>query len=104
MISNRLNARTFKDAHQLPHPSDALVALGGNAFFSTMDPASGYYNIEVQEEDRRYSAFTSPFALYEYIMMPQGLSNSPVTFMRMMLCSLIKVSSAFFIFSLFFSF
>lgn len=81
--------RTIKDAHPLPHPlphpADALAALGGNAFFSTMDLTSGYYNVEVHEEDRKYTAFSSPFGLYEYNRMPQGLCNSPATFMRMML-------------------
>lgn len=80
-----LNARTIKDAHPLPHQADALAALGGNAFFSTMDLTSGYYNVEVHEDDRRFTAFTSPFGLYEYNRMPQGLCNSPATFMRMML-------------------
>lgn len=80
-----LNARTLKDAHPLPHPADALAALGGNAFFSTMDLTSGYYNVEVHEEDKKYTAFSSPFGLYEYNRMPQGLCNSPATFMRMML-------------------
>uniref|UniRef100_A0AAV2KT76 ribonuclease H n=1 Tax=Knipowitschia caucasica TaxID=637954 RepID=A0AAV2KT76_KNICA len=80
-----LNARTVKDAHPLPHPADALAALGGNAFFSTMDLTSGYYNVEVHEEDKKYTAFSSPFGLYEYNRMPQGLCNSPATFMRMML-------------------
>ncbi|XP_026092444.1 uncharacterized protein LOC113065403 [Carassius auratus] len=80
-----LNARTIKDAHPLPHQADALAALGGNIFFSTMDLTSGYYNVEVHEEDRKYTAFTSPFGLYEYNRLPQGLCNSPATFMRMML-------------------
>ncbi|KAI3364082.1 hypothetical protein L3Q82_010910 [Scortum barcoo] len=80
-----LNARTIKDAHPLPHQADALAALGGNAFFSTMDLTSGYYSVEVHEEDKRFAAFTSPFGLYEYNRLPQGLCNSPATFMRMMM-------------------
>lgn len=80
-----LNARTIRDAHPLPHQADALAALGGNAFFSTMDLTSGYYNVEVHEEDRKFTAFTSPFGLYEYNRLPQGLCNSPATFMRMMM-------------------
>lgn len=78
-----LNACTIKDA--LPHQADALAALGGNAYFSTMDLTSGYYNVEVHEEDRKFTAFTSPFGLYEYNRLPQGLCNSPATFMRMVL-------------------
>lgn len=80
-----LNARTVRDAHPLPHQADALAALGGNAFFSTMDLTSGYYNVEVHEEDKKFTAFTSPFGLYEYNRLPQGLCNSPATFMRMMM-------------------
>lgn len=80
-----LNARTVKDAHPLPHQADALAALGGNAFFSTMDLTSGFYNVPLHEEDKKYTAFSSPFGLHEYNRMPQGLSNSPATFMRMMM-------------------
>ncbi|RXN32851.1 interleukin-1 receptor accessory -like 1-A isoform X3 [Labeo rohita] len=80
-----INARTIKDVHPLPHQADALPALGRNAYFSTMDLTSGYYNVEVHEDDRKYTAFTSPFGLYEYNRLPQGLCNSPATFMRMML-------------------
>lgn len=80
-----LNARTVKDAHPLPHQTDALAALGGNVFFSTMDLTSGFYNIRMHEDDKRYTAFSSPFGLHEYNRMPQGLTNSPATFMRMMM-------------------
>ncbi|KAL7877507.1 hypothetical protein SRHO_G00041500 [Serrasalmus rhombeus] len=71
-----LNARTVKDA---------LAALGGNVFFSAMDLISGFYNVPLCEEHKKYTAFSSPFGLHEYNRMPQGLSNSPATFMRMML-------------------
>lgn len=80
-----LNAKTVKDAHPLPHQADALAALGGNAFFSTMDLRSGFYNVPLHKEHKKYTAFSSPFGLHEYNRMPQGLSNSPATFMLMML-------------------
>ena len=49
-----LNARTIKDAHPLPHHSDCLVALGGNAVFSTMDLTSGFYNLpNLHEEEKK---------------------------------------------------
>lgn len=35
-----LNATTVKDAYLLPHQADALPALGGNVFFSTIDLTS----------------------------------------------------------------
>uniref|UniRef100_A0A3B1IUQ7 Gypsy retrotransposon integrase-like protein 1 n=1 Tax=Astyanax mexicanus TaxID=7994 RepID=A0A3B1IUQ7_ASTMX len=80
-----LNARTLKDAHPLPHQSDCLAALGGNSVFSTMDLTSGFYNLPLHEEDKKYTAFTTPLGLHEYNRLPQGLSNSPASFMRMMM-------------------
>ncbi|KAF7654715.1 hypothetical protein LDENG_00065930 [Lucifuga dentata] len=80
-----LNAHTIKDVHPLPHQADSLAALGGNPFFSTMDLTSGYYNVEGHEEDKKFTAFTSPFGLYEYNRLLQGLCNSPATFLRMMM-------------------
>ncbi len=79
-----LNQRTEKDAYPLPHQSDALAALGGNCYFSTMDLTSGFYNIPIHEDDRKYTACTTPVGLYEYNRMAQGLCNSPATFARMM--------------------
>lgn len=80
-----LNARRVKDAHPLPHQTDTLAALGGNVFFSTMDLTSGLYNVRLHEDNKKYTAFSSPFGLHEYNRMPQGLTNSPATFMRMMM-------------------
>ncbi|KAJ8010185.1 hypothetical protein DPEC_G00072360 [Dallia pectoralis] len=79
-----LNKRTLKDAHPLPHQADCLAALGGNCLFSTMDLTSGFYNMPLHEDDKKYSAFTTPMGLYEYNRLPQGLCNSPGSFMRMM--------------------
>ena len=80
-----LNARTVENAHPLPHQSDCLAALGGNCFFSTMDLTSGFYNIPMHEDDKKYTAFTTPLGLHEFNRMPQGLCNSPASFMRMMM-------------------
>lgn len=80
-----LNAKTVKDAHPLPHQSDCLAALGGNALFSTVDLTSGFYNIPLHESDKKYTAFMTPLGLYKYNRLPQGLCNSPASFIRMML-------------------
>eukprot|EP00064_Thunnus_orientalis_P020905 superscaffoldBa00006036_g21057 len=79
-----LNRRTFKDAFPLPHQSDALAALGGNVFFSSMDLTSGFFNVPLHEDDKKFTACTTPVGLYEYNRLPQGLCNSPGSFMRLM--------------------
>ncbi|KAJ8358416.1 hypothetical protein AAFF_G00441710 [Aldrovandia affinis] len=50
-----------------------------------MDLTSGFYNVPLHESDRKFTAFTTPMGLYEYNRLPQGLCNSPASFMRMML-------------------
>lgn len=80
-----LNARTVKDAHPVPHQADCLAALGGNAIFSAMDLTSGFYNVPMHEEDKKFTAFTTPVGLHEFNRLPQGLCNSPASFMRLMM-------------------
>lgn len=80
-----LNARTVKDAHPVPHQADCLAALGGNAIFSAMDLTSGFYNIPMHEQDKKFTAFTTPVGLHEFNQLPQGLCNSPASFMRLMM-------------------
>lgn len=50
-----------------------------------MDLTSGYFNMPLHQDDRKYSAFTTPVGLYEYNRLPQGLCNSHGSFMRMMI-------------------
>ena len=45
---HRLNAVTCKDAHPLPRVDDCLDALSGSQVFSTLDCASGYWQVEMK--------------------------------------------------------
>jgi len=81
----RLNEVTKKNAHPLPSINDCLESLGGNNYFSCLDLTSGFYQIEMNENDREKTAFvTSRGSFYQYVTMPQGLSNSPATFQHCM--------------------
>ena len=53
----RLNEVTIKDAYPLPRIEDNLDALQGACWFSTLDLASGYWQVEVRPEDREKTAF-----------------------------------------------
>uniref|UniRef100_A0A3P9LYG9 Gypsy retrotransposon integrase-like protein 1 n=1 Tax=Oryzias latipes TaxID=8090 RepID=A0A3P9LYG9_ORYLA len=80
----QLNARTRKDAFPLPRIDESLDALAGAQWFTTLDLASGYSQVEVAEKDKAKTAFCTPFGLFEFNRMPFGLCNAPSTFQRLM--------------------
>ena len=80
----RLNAITIKNAFQLPRVTDCLDAVACATKFSCFDVTSGYNQIPVKESDIPKTAFCTKYGLYEYTSMPMGLTNSPVTFHRLM--------------------
>ena len=80
----KLNAVTVKDSHPLPRVDDALDALAGAAWFSTIDLQHGYWQVELAEQDREKTAFTTGTGLYHFKVMPMGLTNAPATFQRLM--------------------
>lgn len=80
----KLNLQTIHDAYALPNLEESFSALAGSQWFSVMDLKSGYYQIEMCETDKPKTAFVCPFGFYEFNRMPQGITNAPSTFQRLM--------------------
>lgn len=80
----KLNLQTIKDAYALPHLEEAFSALAGSKWFSVLDLKSGYYQIEMEEADKQKTAFVCPLGFWEFNRMPQGITNAPSTFQRLM--------------------
>ena len=80
----RLNALTTKDAYHLPQIDDSLRLLGNQQWFSTMNLASGYWQVAMSPEAKRKAAFVTNEGLFQFRMMPFGLCNAPATFERLM--------------------
>lgn len=80
----KLNLQTVKDAYALPNLEETFSALTGSKWFSVLDLKSGYYQIEVEEADKPKTAFVCPLGFWEFNRMPQGVTNAPSTFQRLM--------------------
>ena len=77
----QLNSLTKLDTYLLPRVDDLLDQLGDSRFFNTLDLGNGYWQIHVAPRSR---AFVVRQGLYEFRVMPFGLSNALAVFQRLM--------------------
>ena len=84
----KLNEVTKKDSYPLPRIDDIMDTLSGSSWFSTLDLKSGYWQVEIDKNDREKTAFSIGSGLWQFTVMPFGLCNAPATFERLMECVL----------------
>ncbi|CAF1610950.1 unnamed protein product, partial [Adineta ricciae] len=78
----RLNQITTKDAFPLPRMDDIYDQLTKATYFSKFDFKSGYFQIPLDEADRPKTAFSTRDGHFQFKVLPQGLTNGPPTFQR----------------------
>ena len=86
----RLNGLAQPRYHPLPLIDDLVDQLTDAKFFSTVDLKSGYYQMQMREEEASKTSFVTPDGQYEWTGQgtPFGLSGAPATFQRLMTAAL----------------
>jgi hypothetical protein len=79
-----LNKVSIANRYPLPIMSELQDRVRGAKIFTKIDLKNGYNLIRIKPGDEWRTAFKTWYGLYEYTVMPFGLSKAPATFQNMM--------------------
>jgi hypothetical protein len=65
------------DSHPLPHADDILNDCAKGKIFSTIDMTNSFFQTRMHPDHVHLTAVSTPFGLYEWLVMPMGLQNAP---------------------------
>jgi len=78
-----LNEQTRPERCVMPDTTTILRSYSGCVYFSILDYVSGFWNIQMADEDIYKTRFITPSGVYEWLRMPMGLSGAPATQQRL---------------------
>ena len=78
-----INKITVPNRYRLPNMDELKERVREAKYFHKIDLKNGYHLIRIKEGDEWKTAFHCRYGLFEYTVMPFGLSNAPATFQGM---------------------
>ena len=78
----KINQYIQIDQHPLPTADEIFARLHGAKFFSKLDLRAAYHQLEIREDSRDLTAFTSHVGQFRYKRLPFGLANAPSAYMK----------------------
>ncbi|OWY99647.1 polyprotein [Phytophthora megakarya] len=78
-----VNNNTIRQSVPMTRKEDVFDSMAGAYYFSCMDLMSAYYQVRMKTDHIKYTTFQAPSGLYEYPVLPMGVSNAPATMHRL---------------------
>lgn len=75
----RLNEVTIKNRYPLPNIEESQDRLTGADWFTKIDLRDAFYAIRMAKGEEYKTAFRTRYGLYEFLVMPMGLTNAPAS-------------------------
>ena len=80
----RLNQEVRREHFTLPSINDIAPKLAGSQYFSTLDAASGFWQIPLEEKSQLLTTFMTPVGRFAFCRLPFGITSAPEIFQRKM--------------------
>ena len=80
----QLNLVTERQAFPMPNINELLDRLSGARYFSSIDLGNAYYQVELEEDSKEKTAFSTKTGQYCFNRMPFGIAAAPGTFQELM--------------------
>lgn len=81
----KLNKSVKREHYILPTPDEITAKLCGATVFSSLDAASGFWQISLHPDSCKLTTFITPFGRYCFKRLPFGITSAPEIFQRKML-------------------
>ena len=75
-----LNTKLTKDREPISNSQAIFASLHGCKYFTTIDLKNGFWQIPLDPESRKYTAFITEFDLFQFKILPFGICNGPAVF------------------------
>ena len=78
----KLNENIKRERYQLPTTEETLAKLAGSTVFTSLNAASGFWQIPLREANRSLTTFITPFGRYCFTRLPFGINIASEIFQR----------------------
>ena len=73
----QLNVNTIIDSFPIPQINEILADCACGTYFTTIDMTNSFFQTHMHDDDIEKTMVNTPWGLYEWVVMPMGIKNTP---------------------------